>query len=293
MADDFSATIIPLYQQQKKRPMTSAERGRSFRERRREKAAKLLAAKQERAERANNVRERPANVPFANTAPANEPTAVRTPVWSAASILLGVAALGLGMVGITINAWFARSLGASDVSGWLFLAIGVAADLVALAAPSCAGRLWQARRRATAAVGWGVWAMTFAFAVTAGIGFASVNITDVTLARTSRVTPAVTEARLALGDAMAARDRECHGGVGKFCREREGAVVDRRQALDAAMHAVAETGDPQAEAAIKLVAWISLGALRPTGDDFGMLRLALLALLPQIGGVLLMIRRQN
>jgi hypothetical protein len=31
--------------------------------------------------------------------------------------------------------------------------------------------------------------------------------------------------------------------------------------------------------------------LRPTGDDFAMLRLMLLALLPQIGGVLLMIAR--
>jgi hypothetical protein len=33
--------------------------------------------------------------------------------------------------------------------------------------------------------------MTFVFAVTAGIGFASTNIADVTLARASRTTPAV------------------------------------------------------------------------------------------------------
>jgi hypothetical protein len=31
-----------------------------------------------------------------------------------------------------------------------------------------------------------IWDLTFAFAVTAGIGFASTNITDVTIARASR-----------------------------------------------------------------------------------------------------------
>jgi hypothetical protein len=71
--------------------------------------------------------------------------------------------------------------------------------------------------------------------------------------RASRVTPAVTAAQTALSDAMTARDRECKGGVGKYCREREQAVVDRRQALDAAMQAVAQTADPQAVAAVKLV----------------------------------------
>jgi DNA-binding CsgD family transcriptional regulator len=72
------------------------------------------------------------------------------------------------------------------------------------------------------------------FTVTAGVGFASTNIADATLARASRVTPAVTAAQAALSDAMSARDRECKGGVGKFCRERETAVNERRQALDAA-----------------------------------------------------------
>jgi len=32
-------------------------------------------------------------------------------------------------VGVAINGWYARSLGASDVAGWLFLALGVAAEL--------------------------------------------------------------------------------------------------------------------------------------------------------------------
>jgi hypothetical protein len=212
---------------------------------------------------------------------------------SLAAILLSISAVALAAVGITINGWFARSLGSSDVAGWLFLAVGVAADLVALVMPSCAAALWQTSQRATALVGWSIWLMTFVFAVTAGIGFASTNISDVTTARASRVTPAITNAQGALTDAMAARDRECKSGVGKFCREREAVVAERRQVLDQAQASVGQTADPQSAAAIKLVIWASGGMLRPTADDFAMLRLVLLALLPQIGGILLLVGRHS
>jgi hypothetical protein len=209
----------------------------------------------------------------------------------AVPILLLIAALALGGAGITMNGWFARSLGSSDVASWLFLAIGAAADLVALAMPSCAAGLWRGGHRATSLVGWIVWLMTFVFAVTSGIGFASTNIADMTLARASRVTPALMTAQSALSDAMAARDRECKGGVGKFCRDRETAVAERRQILDSAVTSVEQTADPQTSAAIKVVSWVSHGTLRPAAEDFVMLRLILLALLPQIGGILLMVGR--
>jgi len=144
-----------------------------------------------------------------------------------------------------------------------------------------------------ALVGWTLWLVTFIFAVTAGLGFASMNIADVTLARASRTTPAVATAQAALDDAKAARDRECKGGVGKFCREREAAVVERQQAVDAAMASVGQAADPQTTTAIKLVAWVSRGMLRPAPEDFAMVRLMLLALLPQIGGILMMVGRSS
>jgi hypothetical protein len=79
--------------------------------------------------------------------------------------------------------------------------------------------------------------------------------------------------------------------VGRFCRERETTVAERRQALDQAVRSVERTADPQTDAAVRIVAWLSMGAVRPSGEDFGMLRLVLLALLPQIGGLLLMVSR--
>ena len=296
-ADETIASIIPL--RQPKKAKTDAARARAYGQRKRQKAKAVASPNHESLSSESLI---PEGFSSADSTlvepPAPAPTTLidvtrdeDAPSRSISTILLGAAAVTLAAVGIAMNGWFARSLGSSDAAGWLFFAIGVAADLVALVAPSCAARLWQARHRATSLAGWAVWAMTFVFAVTAGVGFASTNITDVTLARASRVTPAVTAAQAALSDAMSARDRECKGGVGKFCREREAAVNERRQALDTAMHAVGQTADPQTDAAIRIVAWATHGAIQPTGNDFAMLRLALLALLPQIGGILLMVGR--
>lgn len=273
------ASVFQLHQPSKKAAKTPAQRARDYRERKRHQQQPKTESQPDRVTRPSVT--------------VTSPAASRAVTSSqrSASALLMVTAFGLAGVGVTMNGWFARTLGSSDIAGWLFLAIGVGSDLAALAVPACAAQLWQARRRATAAIGWGVWAATFAFAVTCGIGFASVNITDVTQARASRVTPAVETSRRDLADAMTARDRECAGGVGKVCRQREDVVNDRRQALDIAMIAVGHTADPQTEAASRIVAWISLGTLKPSGDDFAMLRLVLLAALPQIGGLLLMIGR--
>jgi hypothetical protein len=317
MADDTTAAVIPLHQVPlKKRDRTPAQRAKAGRPRKKQKPMADAVAEPELASSEQLIPpefltadgamvEPPVTQPLSETAPQDEPV-TRSPVATPALVepvtasrlglapaILSIAAFALGAVGITINGWFARSLGASDVAGWLFLAVGVAADLVALVMPSCAAGLWQAGQRTTALVGWAAWLMTFVFAVTAGIGFASTNISDVTLARASRVTPAVTMAQAALNDAMVARDRECKGGVGKFCREREAAVAERRQILDSATASVGQTADPQTDAAIKLVTWISGGLLRPIPEDFAMLRLVLLALLPQIGGILLLVGRRS
>jgi hypothetical protein len=298
MAEDAIASIFARHQPRTAK--SAVPRARAYRQRRRQKPKRNTSSDDDFSESLIPAGFSWAEPAFVEPPVAPSPAVTSSAVTSSAvrhlrrpfaSILLALAAIALAGVGITTNGWFARSLGSSDIAGWLFFAIGVAADLVALVMPSCAAALWQARHRAISLAGWSVWTMTFVFAVTAGIGFASVNITDVTAARAARVTPAVTAAQSALSDAMSARDRECRNGVGKFCREREAAVAERRQILDAAMASVGQTADPQTNAAIKLVAWVTQGMLRPTSDDFAMLRLVLLALLPQVGGILLMVSR--
>jgi hypothetical protein len=309
MADETTASvIIPLHYGAPRKSRKSAARAKTRAPRSRKPAAANVAPPSSEdliplefltADANDNIPPVPAaaaeTVADETADVANRAPAVASPIVprrrAMASYVLVGAALCLAAVGVVINGWFARSLGSTEAAGLLFLAIGVATDLVALAAPSCAAHLWAARQRPTALVAWALWLMTFIFAVTAGLGFASMNIADVTSARASRPTPAVTVAQAALADAMAARDRECKGGVGKFCREREAAVTERRQAVDAAMQSVERNADPQTDAAIRLVAWLSHGALQPSGNDFAMLRLVLLALLPQIGGILLMVGR--
>src|SRR6202158_3349166 len=195
MADDTFASIIALHQP--KRAKTGAQRARAYRPRKRQKAK---AAPSSDAESQSSESLIPVDFSSANSAfsesPVTPPPTVRlravTPSHRVASILLAAAAFALAGVGITTNGWFARSLGSSDIAGWLFLAIGVAADLAALVLPSCAAGLWHTRERVTSLAGWVVWVMTFVFAVTAGIGFASVNISDVTVARAERRTPRMT-----------------------------------------------------------------------------------------------------
>ncbi|HLZ05403.1 MAG TPA: hypothetical protein VKR55_25050 [Bradyrhizobium sp.] len=309
MSDEATASVIPLHLGAPKKVRKRAERANAHRQRRKKSPAAIVVPPSSEdlipTEFLSEANETAAPVPATASATVSDVAAEMSrgapavaggavaPPRSLASYVLVAAALALAGVGIVINGWFARSLGSTEAAGWLFLAIGVATDLAALAAPSCAAHLWGARQRATALVAWAVWLMTFLFAVTAGVGFASVNIADVTLARASRPTLAVSVAQAALADAVAARDRECRGGVGKFCREREAAVAERQQAVDVAMHSVEQTADPQTDAAIRLVAWLSRGSLQPSANDFAMLRLVLLALLPQIGGILLMVGRSR
>jgi hypothetical protein len=220
MADDTTAFVIPLHQVPgERKDKTAAARAKAYRQRKRQRAKVGIAAGAEapssgilipsKSLSADGAIAEPSGVSPAVTPHHEEPIAPprvagsrfhvehrnetgqsfnQRAVAALGPALLATAALALGAVGIAINGWFARSLGSSDAAGWLFLAVGVAADLVALVLPSNAARLWQAGQRATALVAWIVWLVTFVFAVTAGIGFASTNISDVTLVRASRVT---------------------------------------------------------------------------------------------------------
>jgi hypothetical protein len=269
----------------RKKPLTGAARAAAYRARKR-------AAASTGAKTAPVTADAPVT-PAASPKPVTRAVAVTpvTPSRSIAQLLLVATSFGLAAVGIAMNGWFAHTLGSSQIAGWLFAAIGVAADCVALAMPCCAALKWQASQRGAALAGWLVWSLTFAFAVTAGIGFASVNISDVTSSRAARVTPAVEQAKASLADAMGARDRECAGGTGKNCRAREDMVVERRRLVDQAVSAVGQSADPQTEAASHIVAWLSVGTIRPSSSDVAMLRLILLSLLPQLGGILLMVGR--
>ncbi|WP_234685309.1 hypothetical protein [Bradyrhizobium monzae] len=163
MTSDSSAVISLRQAPPKSNALTGAERAKAYRDRKR------------KGKHAPAEADAPPPTPAARLetedAPVTPPGAATTlPVTAAAPhlvtlapvtpsrlqvapILITIAALALAGVGIAINGWFARSLGASDIAGWLFLALGVAADLIALGIPSRAANLWPIRQRGTALLG--------------------------------------------------------------------------------------------------------------------------------------------
>src|SRR4051794_25711374 len=62
------------------------------------------------------------------------------------AIVLAALAIVIATVGVAINGWFAGSLGRTPEAAWLFIAIGICADGLALFLPTTASRLAFARQ---------------------------------------------------------------------------------------------------------------------------------------------------
>ena len=150
MAEDTTAFVIPLHQAplRKKKDRTGAKRAKAYGQGKKQVAkAKVIAPAETEPSASESLippEFLPVDSPIAEPSvtepppvtphdPATQPAVTIHPAITSSRCnvaALTTAALALGAVGITINSWFARSLGASDMAGWLFLAVGVAADLL-------------------------------------------------------------------------------------------------------------------------------------------------------------------
>lgn len=180
--------------------------------------------------------------------------------------MAGRGAVGLTLVscGVTLavtsmraNAWFGYSLTTDATAGNIFATLSVIAEVIACALPTANQFYWRAGQYGAALLGTALMGIALAVVFFAASGFVVTNIGDAIGTRAERTTPAVEGAQKAVGDARAARDRECSRGVGPICRQREAAVVDRQRVLDEAMAMVRAAADPQADAL-----HVSSGALR-------------------------------
>ena len=253
----------------------------------------------------------------------------------AISAALVVIALAIAWFGIRINAWYGATLGRTADASLLFAGLSVAADALALVLPAAGRQLWLDRRIGAAAAGWGLWMFTAAVALLASIGFASLNIADVTAARSrtasdvERLTARLEQIRV---DRIAVREQRSVAAIdaeiqiaqpgaaavwkatagctdvtlprsGEACapllalREARGEAM-RRDAIDAELHDLAaEIGrlpavtvaDPQADTAARLARWLTAGLAPITPEDVAMARIVGMALLPQIGGLVIML----
>ena len=113
-----------------------------------------------------------------SVAPTTAPAGSRT-----TALIVGAAALCLATVGLILNANFAASLGQTGLAAALLAAIGLAVDMLAVALPTAASKLWQGRHRPAAFAAWLLWAGALIMMLLAGIGFASMNIGDTVAGR--------------------------------------------------------------------------------------------------------------
>jgi hypothetical protein len=220
--------------------------------------------------------------------------------WTLGVAILIILALLIGALALAINAQTGWRFGTTPLAAWTFAGLSAAVDGLALALPAAAVALWHARRRVLAFAAWVLAGAAIVGATLASLGFAQLHFGDTAASRAAVVTSTnavadrraagVAAAERAANAAARAREAEC-AIRGPRCRDRE---TDERSALAALANAVAAPvpavatiaadADPQVSAALKLAKWLGLEV---TADGVVNLRLALLALLPNVSGLVL------
>src|SRR5262245_45090698 len=93
-------------------------------------------------------------------------------------LVLGLVAIGLTVVGLTVNTRFAASFGQTAEAAALLAAVGLTIDCLAIVLPSAAAQLWRDRHAMSAAAAWAIWLIALGMTLLAAIGFAATNIGD-------------------------------------------------------------------------------------------------------------------
>jgi hypothetical protein len=224
------------------------------------------------------------------------PPASGRPVLAATLIAL---AIGIATLAVGINMQTGWHFGTSPVAAMTFSSLSVGADILALTLPATAAGLWHIQRRLLAVAAWAMWSLAATLAALASLGFVELHTSDTVAGRqavvamvagaTEQRQSAIEAARSAANAATEARKAECVVRGGR-CRDRE---ADERTALQALNTAIAvpvpeattiADGDPQMTGALRLATW---AGLKVTAGDVVNVRLALMAALPNIAGLVL------
>jgi hypothetical protein len=206
-----------------------------------------------------------------------------------ASIPLAVIAYGFFLLGVSINVWNAWTGG--PIANTLLPALmGVLAESVMFFLPERTISLPLIGK----VLAWVFLAFVATFALTNSLRMASIVSADQAAARADRQTEGVRTADQALEAARARRDEACGRGLGKTvaCGSRQAEVAKLEAKQTQAINKVAAQAKPESADFARLVAWGSGGRLRPGADDFDMLWLLFRTLLPQLGGLVLMLARR-
>jgi hypothetical protein len=219
--------------------------------------------------------------------------------WPGVAVALIAISIGIAVLALAINGQTGWRFGTTPLASITFAGLSLAGDLLAIVLPSAAVALWHGRRPLLATAAWTTWTVAAALAWMASLGFAELHISDTAAGRRDIVATSVAvadqrkasvaAAQLAATAATKAREGECMKR-GPLCRERE---AEQRQALATLSATIAAPvssvatiadADPQVTAALRLAIWTGL---KLTTNDVVNLRLVLMALMPNIAGLVL------
>jgi hypothetical protein len=240
--------------------------------------------------------ETPPSAPVPGQSAAKE-RPVATTMWP--GVVTVLVAIGIAFLAIIINGQADWRLGGTPLASVTFAGMAVAADLLAITLPTAAVSLWHVKRPGVAGLAWLTWTLAATLTTLSSVGYVELHTSDTAVggravvvtsaAVTDQRAAGVATAQLAASAARKAREAECEIR-GPRCRERE---TDERAALTGLAAAIAvpipaaatiADADPQITAALRLVRW---AGLKLTTDDVVNLRLALMAILPNIAGLVL------
>ena len=208
------------------------------------------------------------------------------------NIPLIILAYGLAIEVLCINAVMAWDRGSTTKDKIVLSILFFTLEAIVFFLPAWSKTLWQTRQYVPCIICVVVWLPLFGFAIYNSQGFASTNYAETTTLRAERITPAVSDAQRRLDTLSASRRDECLKR-GDRCRQLEREEQSAIEGLREAREKVTAIADPQIASAAKLIAWVSLDRFHPSADDFAMLRLLLLTLLPQLGGLVLMVAKRT
>jgi hypothetical protein len=220
-------------------------------------------------------------------------------MWPGVATVLVAVAIGIAALAIVINGQAGWRLGGTLLASVTFAGMAMTADLLATTLPTAAVGLWHARRPGVAVLAWLTWTLAATLTTLSSVGYVELHTRDTAAGRhaivatsaalTDQREAGIAAAQLAANAARRAREAECEVR-GPRCRERE---TDERTALATLTRAIAvpipavatiADADPQVTAALRLVRW---AGLKLATDDVVNLRLALMAILPNIAGLVL------
>jgi hypothetical protein len=207
--------------------------------------------------------------------------------WSFPLWIIAYAFLGLSL---WINVWNARNSSGDWIDMIIPAGTGILTELAMFFLPARIMVVPWPRKF----LGAGLLSIAIAFALYNSLRSTSLLETDQAMGRGDRQTVGVQAANSALERARTQRAVACRRGQDKTkaCRDAEDDVKKEETKQIKAITAVASTSKPVDADFSALVTWASRGAVQPGPHDFTMFWLLFRTVLPQVGGLILVMSRR-